>query len=398
MAKNIFATLAFLTVSSFFLNSAQAEDEGVHTSIHRQYQAQRAMGMGGAFTAVADDYNALFYNPAGLARLDRGQINMSLEGGFSAEQLQKFFKDIEEASASSDPNQKFTDINNVLKRMYGKQLSVRLGLLHGIWARPGFAFGLLPVDFTMDVKVHNQASPALNLRAFADTTMAFGYGSHFKTEALFGKLSWGVTGKFINRGYANKQANAYDLVLDSSIFDKDDLRWGYTLDADFGILYSPVIPTEGVMSVFQSARPTFGFVVRNLVDLGFNQSLPGQNAEGVTVNPPERLYRVFDFGTKWELPQFWIFGWRLAADIQDVGHPSFNLRKGLHVGAEFDWTVSSWWRGQYRIGANQGYPTLGASLLFAVLKLDLLTYGEDFGSFSSPKENRMYMLKMNIDI
>ncbi len=397
MTKYLLASLLFC--SSLSLSVVALADEGVHTSIHRHYQAQRALGMGGAFTAVADDYNSLFYNPAGLARLDSGQINLSIEGGVSAQQVQKFFKDIEAASASTnDPNAKITAINQVLGTVYGKQLSLRLGLLHGIWARPGFAFGFLPLDFTMDVKVHNQVSPALNLRAFADTTLALGYGSHFKTEALFGKLSWGATAKWINRGYANKQASAFDLVRDSSIFDKSDLRWGYTADVDLGLLYSPVIPTEGVMSVFQAARPTFGLVVRNLIDSGFNQSLPGQNSEGVSVTPPEKLQRVFDVGTKFELPQFWIFGWRLAADLQDIGHTSFTLRKGLHFGAEFDWTMSSWWRGQYRIGANQGYPSLGASFLFTVFKLDVLTYGEDIGSFSSPKENRMYMLKMNLDL
>ena len=31
----------------------------------------RAMGMGGAFVAVADDVTALHWNPAGLATLDR---------------------------------------------------------------------------------------------------------------------------------------------------------------------------------------------------------------------------------------------------------------------------------------------------------------------------------------
>src|SRR3990170_3935872 len=30
------------------------------------YQGVRPLGMGGAFTAVADDENAMFYNPAGL--------------------------------------------------------------------------------------------------------------------------------------------------------------------------------------------------------------------------------------------------------------------------------------------------------------------------------------------
>jgi long-chain fatty acid transport protein len=37
-------------------------------------QGARAMGMGGAFAAVADDPSTMFYNPAGLARLDARQL------------------------------------------------------------------------------------------------------------------------------------------------------------------------------------------------------------------------------------------------------------------------------------------------------------------------------------
>lgn len=37
----------------------------------------RAIGLGGAFSAVADDGSALFWNPAGIARLDASQIYLS---------------------------------------------------------------------------------------------------------------------------------------------------------------------------------------------------------------------------------------------------------------------------------------------------------------------------------
>lgn len=35
----------------------------------------RAMGMGGAYISVSDDFSGLFWNPAGLARVERGTVN-----------------------------------------------------------------------------------------------------------------------------------------------------------------------------------------------------------------------------------------------------------------------------------------------------------------------------------
>ncbi|MFC1481280.1 OmpP1/FadL family transporter [Candidatus Neomarinimicrobiota bacterium] len=39
----------------------------------------RATGLGGAFTGVADDQSALFYNPAGLGHMTEGEINSGIE-------------------------------------------------------------------------------------------------------------------------------------------------------------------------------------------------------------------------------------------------------------------------------------------------------------------------------
>lgn len=41
------------------------------------FEGTRPMGMGGAFTAVADDENAILYNPAGLAKVKESTITIS---------------------------------------------------------------------------------------------------------------------------------------------------------------------------------------------------------------------------------------------------------------------------------------------------------------------------------
>jgi long-subunit fatty acid transport protein len=46
----------------------------------------RAMGMGEAFTAVADDYTSLYYNPAGMTQLARSELGMNLSYGMNENQ------------------------------------------------------------------------------------------------------------------------------------------------------------------------------------------------------------------------------------------------------------------------------------------------------------------------
>ena len=48
------------------------------TAGHQTAVGARALGLGGAFTAVSDDYSALFYNPAGLGQVRSSQIHASL--------------------------------------------------------------------------------------------------------------------------------------------------------------------------------------------------------------------------------------------------------------------------------------------------------------------------------
>ena len=378
-------------------SSAGFATDGLFTGIHHQYQSPRALGMGDAFVAVANDYSSIFYNPAGLARLDEGQINLSIDFALSPDYL-TFNSDIQSASKKSGDSAKAQAYAELLQKNYGKPYSIRTGLLEGVFVRPGWGFAVLPMDFTLDMAIHNQAAPAISARAYADTTIAYGVGHDFHNDGLGGKLSWGVTGKFVNRGYFSKDVNTLDLVADSEVVKKSDLREGYTLDADVGLLYTPYLPTTGVLSSLRLARPTFGAVVRNVAETGFSQSLNLYKTKQYGGDAPEKLYRVLDVGTRWEYPSFWIFSGRGSMDMRDIGDPNFNLRRGFHAGLEFDWTLFSWWKGQYRGGVNEGYPTLGASFLFTLFRLDLVTYGEDVGTEDSPVENRMYMVKLNIDI
>ncbi len=63
-----------LTANSF----AQFPEDALRFATPGLGVGARAVGMGGAYTGVANDYSALFWNPAGLAQLESGEFSLGL--------------------------------------------------------------------------------------------------------------------------------------------------------------------------------------------------------------------------------------------------------------------------------------------------------------------------------
>ena len=81
------AVLAALAAAS----PARADNAGVTAAPVLQVPlGARALGMGGAFTAVATDASALQYNPAGLARLNAQELDFTYIANAGASTLQNF--------------------------------------------------------------------------------------------------------------------------------------------------------------------------------------------------------------------------------------------------------------------------------------------------------------------
>lgn len=382
----------FILTLVFGLGLSVHAQTGNFKNIHQNYHSVRVAGMGGAFAAVANDESAIFYNPAALARFTEGKMQGVLIDGNISTGFDNFYRGLMAASSSADPTA-------FLNSMIGQYFSGRVKLFEASWVRPNWGFAIIPVDVSADFSFENStqsnapwpisASPPFNFRYFADTTIALSYANTIKNESL-GLLNWGLTLKAVGRQYASKQVTAKS-ILDSGgkILSANEQTDGVTTDVDFGLLFTPYMPED--WNFMRAMRPTIGFVGRNLIDGDFSSPIINKSA---TVKP-DKLYRVYDVGLRLEIPQFWIFGGRFALDQRDIGHPNYNERRALHTGFEFDWTVTNWWKGQWRVGMGQGYSSFGFSALFSVLRLDLATFGEDVGTVSTPRENRIYQIKMS---
>jgi hypothetical protein len=71
----VFLTWAVLVTTA----RAEVDFDYLHGSDLGMGIGARAMSMGGAFTAVADDASAVFWNPAGLAQLTDNQLFLSVD-------------------------------------------------------------------------------------------------------------------------------------------------------------------------------------------------------------------------------------------------------------------------------------------------------------------------------
>ncbi len=87
MTRKALIVLAALSVAS----SARAAGPGTTAVPVLQIpMSARAAGMGTSFTAVASDASALFYNPAGLARLNAHELDFSFASGQGETKIQNF--------------------------------------------------------------------------------------------------------------------------------------------------------------------------------------------------------------------------------------------------------------------------------------------------------------------
>lgn len=383
--RKILALLSLLFVTS----GAMAEDDLLDYRIHQHFLSVRALGAGNSFSVI-DDYNSLLYNPAAMARMPEGEMNFGFSAGVTTSAL-GFMKDIESASKVAEA-QKVAEVQAVLEKNYGNNFSTRLPAVSGFWVRPKWGVGLVLADSTINLAVHQTGGPQVATSAYIDNTIAFGYTKGFLEENA---LTVGATLKGIYRGYVGKSFNAFDLATNPSFFKSQDAKEGLTIDADLGTQYVMAVPEVGALSFLKYAKPTFSFVVRNLLDYGFKQNMHLIHKESGK-NPP-KMQRRFDVGTKWELPNFWVFTPRFMFDVRDIGHRYFTFRKGMHTGLELGWKALSWLNGHYSVGLGQGYFSAGLGAELAWFRLDFATFGEEIGTSKAKKENRYYIAKMSLD-
>jgi hypothetical protein len=319
------------------------------------YKGFRPMGMGGAFVAVSNDANALFYNPAGLADIDSihaSVFGLEIEIGENSWGLIKDAMDTDFGNAAESAQ--------FLRDHMGDRSHLGIAIVPS-YSMPRFAVTILGTG-RMDLEVRDSQYPKLDVNVVSDTGLGAGYAHPFLDNTLL----VGASAKYIHRQSLTQEYTVADLSDELSDTIKDDLEKGNGILVDLGVIYR--------LSKFQFANTRLGISANNLfggglgdaadatqhVDIGFAQDLDLKVTNATFAVDYVDIFNQFD---------------------QDS-----DMAKRLRLGVECKFLDVV----NVRAGLYQGYLTAGLNLEARIVRLDLLTYAEEIGAYAGQRVDRRY--------
>lgn len=340
-------------------SAAQADE------FHPLFRSVRAQAMGNAFTAVADDENAIFYNPANLAG-NRGfgfkLVAVSLD---ASNDLLSTYSNF----SSVFGNFEIGSLNNFI----GKNYYARTG---GYASLTGPNFGIAAIaDVQVGIRLKNTSFPQGTLGAQRTYGAQFAFGIPlFKPKR---KASWdlrlGMAGKVLFRagGYSGLTLTQL-LTMDTSSFTNKLSNYGIGLGIDLGLQY--------VRNLTPAVTLLAGLSGTDLGDTSFTLG-----------NDTQKSNITGGIGLRYK-----------AGDVKallsyDYAHlfENWDWKKKSHLGLELAFSLF-----KLEVGLNQTYLTYGAGLNIAIVSLMYAHYVEEQSTIVNvdPEARTMAYVAVKFDL
>jgi len=336
--------------------------QAVASEIYENWISARALGMGNAFSSVADDYNALFYNPAGLDKIHGLHLTLlTPQIGTDALNVAQIYNDMTGSNYA-------TIIHNYFGQLVWVGFSDALGYSMHDFALAGFD------NFNLSFNLHNPAYPNVTMRLTDDYGIAGGFGTSLLPNDA---LRMGFTVKRVTRygGSVPFGPSTLATLSNSQLTGLiNNYGTGYGLDAGM-LLTVPGTSQFTLAAVWQNIGQTNFTLVGGSTPpppmdddptLGFSLLL---DAKVVTVRPS------FDFA-------------HINLDQSE------QLGKLMHLGVELNFIGGL----SVRAGLNQGYYTAGVGIDLKYIRIDVASYGVELDTYPGQLEDRRYILQFTMDL
>lgn len=331
----------------------------------------RPLGMGSAFlTLPGSDVNGQFYNPASSDdfKQDWSFDVMNVLGAVDIKSYTVFkdLKDMADQMSGATTSGKVNAFQTFFNKNVGRYVELDTRIIPFAARSKHWTITVI-TEANNVISLQNRAFPNFQMRSTGDAGI-------FATTAweLFEGFQAGLAVKALYRAALDKIVTTANIVAQpnlSSIVGWNQWSKGIGAGADLGVKYT--VPFG------DSWAPVVAVVYQDIADTRFKAFKAG--AGGRPAKIPQTVSAAV--GVHPELGSF-----RLHLEISGT---ELNQNKDVllksHAGAELEFPRLGFMKLSLRAGANQGYPTGGATLDFSKFRLDLLAYGEEIGMVKREK-------------
>ncbi len=343
---------------------------GFGIEFRRQVQDVRSLGMGNTGIAGAHTSGTIFYNPAALANIKEGWIDLPSVQAIYSKEAKSFYKDIagKEFLESEEERKSFME-EYIGKEIY-VQADVGISLFFNFDKKGITVGGNWIYERIYDYEVNNPIVPEIDAFERFDLIRQIG----FSYPIGLGQFVLGLAAKTVERTEKTFVYTTSDLIAKKEfpVPDVPDVKDGKTANGrgvDIGILWR--VPTR--------YRISFGAVWKSAVDMGDDvTNIPEESAVGLSTTHAFGLVR-----------------WSFALDLRDLSfkqgsEDDKSRNRRIHAGTELSMFPTSDLNYilSLRAGFNQGYLSTGAELrLGNSLVLGYARYNEEIGEHAGDKES-----------
>ena len=382
------------------------------TELPEGYPTPRPMGLGGAFTAIANDESAFWSNPAGIARARKARSRNNVHilkfpnatVGLNSTS-RSFYGAIQGSTSSGIADVIANTTVNTDRPFYARAAAFPVVLFEAAQNQP-LGFGVFS-NSTMRIYVDKNIPTDARVSAVTDVGTSLGYAyTNFAN-----RLNVGLNLRPTYRYAYEDTVPSSDLKSKTALLKRirKDSNRGVGIGADVGLLFT----------IADFWFPTIGVAIRNLptgcVDDYLNpftetrQKICGTtyagsngNSEALSVIDPMDARIGFAISPRIAKD----YGIRLTADIQNIylgtgtayyGLPGVDISKMLHGGIEF-FTGNPLERSVFavQLGANQGFVTWGFIINTALASVEFASYAVDVSSTVKRVEDRRYVASLSV--
>ena len=388
---------------------------GIAQEIPEHYHPARPNGIGGAFTAIANDENAVWTNPAGISRIrkprTRRAVNLvrfpNVMVGANTKS-RTFYNSLKGSAEASDIGNVVSETESLGDNPLWAMGSAFPMMMVDIGSFPSVIGGYLATTIKSVVDDSSKPDPLARTEAISDVGAVFSMAWTNRTN----RINFGIQARSIKR-YAFEDYVPVSLLADNEgmkkkLQNESNTSSALALDAGFLWTFSDFwFPTLGiaVLNLPSGCKSDylnpFSKKRENVCGTKFSGNF--SNPDAISVLDPTDIRFGLSITPRFSRK----FAARIAFDIhhffyqlgdQYLGFNGVDTLKLVHGGIEFfignpllpaPFSVS--------VGINQGYYSMGGTFRWKFITFEIASFGRDVSSTATPKEDRRTVGSLSFD-